>query len=473
MLIHIETRNQWSLTFSSPSHAATVPASDDALAPVFRRQHKSKVQVRDSARRSRILRQRDNPPEESRVGATERLAHLHQKSFRRGLCQFILHFSWKCSDNNVYSSSDEDDIPPPYQPAETFSNSDRVSPIELPVEPVEMYAGGISELPNDPLNRIEHFERVRGDPWTPYRQTDDRLHASGSLGTTPRMRNLPTNPSLTSDHDTPRSWPMSLESVDQKSEYEMISKDPNFLSYGRNPPHVSPRQPVYLSNTYSAHPIQMTSPRHGQVSPFYAGLAAPATGAQNVDALDMNVNTPYECSTIEHGLHVPRFNSSRHPDSVSFPRWSRPEDDHSHMNQLAEGVDQIETAHDGNGVFFNNAFAPDMQNYNPMAIHQQFAQPMSSLPGESPHTDPQTRSGRHDPGDVPQGACGVCDQIFGGKYWKGNLNRHERQKHTQNLRQTRLRCRECDKTFKRSDATRKHEWLKHHMADAKPVPRNT
>ncbi|KAF2027304.1 hypothetical protein EK21DRAFT_91600 [Setomelanomma holmii] len=57
---------------------------------------------------------------------------------------------------------------------------------------------------------------------------------------------------------------------------------------------------------------------------------------------------------------------------------------------------------------------------------------------------------------------------FSGKYGKGNLARHFREKHSEvQLSQGKV-CRVCDKSYNRSDAKRKHEWKKHRLHDSRP-----
>ncbi|RAR02390.1 hypothetical protein DDE83_008580 [Stemphylium lycopersici] len=81
-----------------------------------------------------------------------------------------------------------------------------------------------------------------------------------------------------------------------------------------------------------------------------------------------------------------------------------------------------------------------------------------------------------DPG-VDEGAeyagvlCNQCKTVFRGKYSKGNLRRHVSNVHATLASALGLRCRFCKNTYKRRDATRKHEWKKHRSLDAKPKKR--
>lgn len=57
------------------------------------------------------------------------------------------------------------------------------------------------------------------------------------------------------------------------------------------------------------------------------------------------------------------------------------------------------------------------------------------------------------------------------RYRKGNLKRHVRVFHSQELSTAGKTCRICQKLFQRPDATRKHEWDKHKVLSAKPKKR--
>ncbi|KAF2706856.1 hypothetical protein K504DRAFT_536262 [Pleomassaria siparia CBS 279.74] len=72
--------------------------------------------------------------------------------------------------------------------------------------------------------------------------------------------------------------------------------------------------------------------------------------------------------------------------------------------------------------------------------------------------------------------CSLCGKRFRGFYQKGNLKRHFTQKHSlpEAMRgefERGLKCRRCPKSFKRADATRKHEWKKHGVPEAEPKKR--
>ncbi|KAF2189747.1 hypothetical protein K469DRAFT_47275 [Zopfia rhizophila CBS 207.26] len=58
--------------------------------------------------------------------------------------------------------------------------------------------------------------------------------------------------------------------------------------------------------------------------------------------------------------------------------------------------------------------------------------------------------------------CQFCNQKFTGLYGKGNLTRHRRLKHFAiDEASMGFKCTLCDKTYKRKDARKKHEWKKH------------
>ena len=67
--------------------------------------------------------------------------------------------------------------------------------------------------------------------------------------------------------------------------------------------------------------------------------------------------------------------------------------------------------------------------------------------------------------------CSECDKVFTGRYRKGNLRRHVLASHKPFPSATATTCRVCRKDFKRTDATRKHEWKNHRLPDAKPKKR--
>ncbi|KAG9186914.1 hypothetical protein G6011_10022 [Alternaria panax] len=73
--------------------------------------------------------------------------------------------------------------------------------------------------------------------------------------------------------------------------------------------------------------------------------------------------------------------------------------------------------------------------------------------------------------DHPLKRCDQCDRTFSGKYGKGNLRRHIIAFHNPQAVVLGGECRVCKKAYNRADATRKHEWEKHHILDAKPRKR--
>jgi len=72
--------------------------------------------------------------------------------------------------------------------------------------------------------------------------------------------------------------------------------------------------------------------------------------------------------------------------------------------------------------------------------------------------------------EFPIERCDQCDKTFRGRYRKGNLRRHNTAFHSP-LALVGSACRICKKAYKRTDATRKHEWKKHRLSDAMPKKR--
>lgn len=69
-------------------------------------------------------------------------------------------------------------------------------------------------------------------------------------------------------------------------------------------------------------------------------------------------------------------------------------------------------------------------------------------------------------------SCFQCSREFKGKYQRGNRMRHMRNMHDPIAHDDVSReCRYCDKTFKRADAKKKHEWEKHGAPDCRPEKR--
>ncbi|KAF7677083.1 hypothetical protein GT037_005295 [Alternaria burnsii] len=88
------------------------------------------------------------------------------------------------------------------------------------------------------------------------------------------------------------------------------------------------------------------------------------------------------------------------------------------------------------------------------------------------HQAPEVDMGlRADETDYPPEHCGQCDKMFSGRYRKGNLRRHVIAFHSSLAVVVGTACRICKKAYKRADATRKHEWKKHRIPDAKPKKR--
>ncbi|KAB2101594.1 hypothetical protein AG0111_0g10130 [Alternaria gaisen] len=88
------------------------------------------------------------------------------------------------------------------------------------------------------------------------------------------------------------------------------------------------------------------------------------------------------------------------------------------------------------------------------------------------HQDPELQiASRPDDIDYPLVPCNRCDKTFSGRYAKGNLRRHVLAFHNPLAKVLGTACRVCKKVYKRADATRKHEWKKHHIPDAKPKKR--
>jgi hypothetical protein len=70
----------------------------------------------------------------------------------------------------------------------------------------------------------------------------------------------------------------------------------------------------------------------------------------------------------------------------------------------------------------------------------------------------------------PPAYCGQCNKVFHGRYREGNLRRHVIAFHNRPDSQ-RTACRVCQRSYKRSDAVRKHEWKKHRIVESKPKKR--
>ncbi|CAN9154118.1 unnamed protein product [Alternaria alternata] len=88
------------------------------------------------------------------------------------------------------------------------------------------------------------------------------------------------------------------------------------------------------------------------------------------------------------------------------------------------------------------------------------------------HQAPEVDMGlRADETDYPPEHCGQCDKMFSGRYRKGNLRRHVIAFHSSLAIVVGTACRICKKAYKRADATRKHEWKKPRIPDAKPKKR--
>jgi uncharacterized C2H2 Zn-finger protein len=64
--------------------------------------------------------------------------------------------------------------------------------------------------------------------------------------------------------------------------------------------------------------------------------------------------------------------------------------------------------------------------------------------------------------------CTICEQDFNGKFGPANLRRHVRLKHRP---EEIHRCQRCPKTYKRTDALKKHVWKTHRCLEAKPRKR--
>ncbi|OAG21948.1 hypothetical protein CC77DRAFT_1007446 [Alternaria alternata] len=88
------------------------------------------------------------------------------------------------------------------------------------------------------------------------------------------------------------------------------------------------------------------------------------------------------------------------------------------------------------------------------------------------HQDPELRiASRPDDIDHPLVPCAQCNKTFSGRYGKGNLRRHVLAFHNPLATVLGTACRVCKKAYRRADATRKHEWNKHQISDAKPKKR--
>jgi uncharacterized C2H2 Zn-finger protein len=69
---------------------------------------------------------------------------------------------------------------------------------------------------------------------------------------------------------------------------------------------------------------------------------------------------------------------------------------------------------------------------------------------------------------APQIICSTCGQDFNGNFGPANLRRHIRLKHRP---EEIHRCQRCPKTYKRTDALKKHVWKTHRCLEAKPKKR--
>lgn len=73
--------------------------------------------------------------------------------------------------------------------------------------------------------------------------------------------------------------------------------------------------------------------------------------------------------------------------------------------------------------------------------------------------------------------CIHCGTKFNGYYQKGNLKRHIKSRHPELMFDhgespgdlDKLKCGQCSRPFKRSDARKKHEWRTHGIKEAKPT----
>lgn len=72
--------------------------------------------------------------------------------------------------------------------------------------------------------------------------------------------------------------------------------------------------------------------------------------------------------------------------------------------------------------------------------------------------------------------CRFCEAEFTGDYQKGNLKRHEKSRHSEEILKLRktsdnrinFQCSVCYVGFKRVDSRREHEWRTHSLESARP-----
>ncbi|OAL50577.1 hypothetical protein IQ07DRAFT_431009 [Pyrenochaeta sp. DS3sAY3a] len=133
----------------------------------------------------------------------------------------------------------------------------------------------------------------------------------------------------------------------------------------------------------------------------------------NLGANTLNRNIPYEA----HGIHEMAANT--HDDHES----------HTHAN--------------------SHSHLPEVYNE-----------------GSPQHASSNTKKS----GNYPPVACDVCGTQFNGQYRNGNLRRHTRVLHNV-VKAMDNACRVCKRVYNRKDATKKHEWKKHRLLDAKPTKR--
>jgi hypothetical protein len=104
----------------------------------------------------------------------------------------------------------------------------------------------------------------------------------------------------------------------------------------------------------------------------------------------------------------------------------------------------------------SNMYTPYMTTSHKASAYAVLPAPWSFV--DSKHADDTTA------------VCERCGASFAGTYRRGNLARHQRQRHAMERTKS-YGCTVCFKEFQRGDAMRTHMWRKHNCFDSQPRPR--